>query len=63
MSKPILDNLFGSKVRVKILKFLFRNHQTDFSVTELARRIQEPYDATKKEVELLRGIKVIAKKK
>ncbi|HZZ99264.1 MAG TPA: archaellum operon transcriptional activator EarA family protein [Candidatus Paceibacterota bacterium] len=62
MSKPILDNLFGSKVRVKILKFLFRNHEADFSVTELARRIQEPYEATKKEIELLRGIKIIVKK-
>jgi len=63
MSKPILDNLFGSKIRVKILKFLYRNHPDDFSIGELARRIQESLADTKQEVELLRQIKVVVKKK
>ena len=62
MSKPILDNLFGSKVRVKLLKFMFRNYPADFGVRELAQRIQESYPATKKEVQLLKDIYVIKKK-
>lgn len=62
MSKPVLDNLFGSKVRVKLLKFLYRNYPSDFSVGELARRIQESPSDTKKEIELLREINIIRKK-
>ena len=62
MSKPILDNLFGSKVRVKVLKFLYRNYPGDFSAGELARRIQESPDSTKKELELLKLIHVVKKK-
>jgi hypothetical protein len=62
MSKPILDNLFGSKTRVKILKFLFRNFPADFSAWEIAKRIQEPVDATKTELGLLRVITVVKRK-
>lgn len=62
MSKPVLDNLFGSKVRVKLLKFLFRNYPGDFTVGELSRRIQEPLEATRKEIQMLREIQVIKKK-
>lgn len=59
--KDILDVLFGSKIRVRILKFLFRNYPNDFSVTELSKRIQEPYAATKKEIDLLAEIRLIKK--
>ncbi len=62
MSKPTLDNLFGSKVRVKILKFLFRNSPVDFTIKDLARRVQESYEETKKEVDLLKEIRVIKRK-
>ncbi|OGN27731.1 MAG: hypothetical protein A2941_02535 [Candidatus Yanofskybacteria bacterium RIFCSPLOWO2_01_FULL_49_17] len=62
MSKPILDNLFGSKVRVKVLKFLYRNYPADFSSREISRRIQEPYGETKKELDLLKEIKLVKKK-
>jgi predicted transcriptional regulator with HTH domain len=62
MSKPILDNLFGSKVRVKILKFLYRNFPADFSAREIAHRIQESPAATKDELEVLRTITVVRKK-
>ncbi len=62
MSKPILDNLFGSKVRVKVLKFLYRNYPADFSLREISRRIQEPYAETKKELALLKQIQVIKRK-
>lgn len=60
-SKDILDNLFGSKIRVKVLKFLFRNYPGDFLAGELAARIQETYSATKKEAEALAEIRLIKK--
>ncbi len=62
MSKDILDNLFGSKIRVKVLKFLFRNYPADFTVVDLASRIQESYGATKKEIEALGDLRLIRKK-
>lgn len=62
MSKPILDNLFGSKVRVKLLKFLYRNYPVDFSVKEIAARIQEPPELVKKEIDLLKQILVVKRK-
>ncbi len=62
MSKDTLDNLFGSRVRVKILKFLFRNYSVDFVISELSKRIQEKHGDTKKEVELLGKVGLIKKK-
>lgn len=58
-SRDILDILFGSKIRVKVLKFLFRNYPNNFSIAELSKRIQESYADIKKEVELLNDIKLI----
>ncbi|MBI2062268.1 MAG: winged helix-turn-helix transcriptional regulator [Candidatus Yanofskybacteria bacterium] len=63
MSKPILDNLFGSRIRVKILKFLFRNYPVEFTVEELAGKIQEIYSAAKQEVEILAELRLIKKTK
>ncbi len=63
MSKDILDNLFGSRIRVKALKFVFRNYPGDFTVGELARRIQETYPATKQEIESLAKLRLIKKTK
>ncbi|MEK7121274.1 MAG: hypothetical protein AAB857_01045, partial [Patescibacteria group bacterium] len=63
MSKDILDNLFGSRIRVKILKFLFRNYPVDFTVGELAERIQEIYSATKQEIGALTKFRLIKKTK
>lgn len=62
MSKPILDNLFGSKIRVKLLKFLFRNFPADFSVREIAQRIQENPAETRQELEFLKELTVAKKK-
>lgn len=62
MSKPILDNLFGSKIRVKVLKFLYRNYPSDFSAREIALRIQESPAATKDEIESLKGLGIVKRK-
>src|SRR3989344_9357937 len=63
MSKDILDNLFGSRIMVKILKLLFRNYPGDFLAGELATRIQETYPATKQEIEALIKLRLIKKTK
>lgn len=58
-----LDNLFGSKVRVKILKNTFRNYPADFNVFELSRRIQEPIQIVKKEIAILAKVGLIRTKR
>lgn len=63
MSKPILDNLFGSKVRVKVLKFLYRNFPADFTVREISQRIQEPPQVTRDELEQLKQITIVRQKR
>lgn len=62
MSKDILDNLFGSRIRVKVLKFLFRNYPADFTIEDLSSRIQESHGATKKEIEALGKLRLVRKK-
>jgi len=52
-SSNALDNLFGSRIRVKILKYIFRNYPGDFNISELSRRIQEPSRTVKTEVDNL----------
>lgn len=62
MSKLILDNLFGSKLRVKVLKFLFRNYPVGFTLPELSSHIQEPFSAVKREVEMLKKLGLVKRK-
>jgi predicted transcriptional regulator len=62
-SKDILDNLFGSRIRVKILKFLFRNYPGEFLVEELATRIRETCSATNREIKALAKLRLIKKVK
>lgn len=62
MSKYSLDNLFGSKIRVKVLKFLFRNYPNDFSIRELANIVQESTGKIRQEINLLREIGLVKKK-
>jgi predicted transcriptional regulator len=57
----VLDNLFGSRVRVRILKFLFRNYPVHISIQELSKRIQESQDEVKKEIRDLEKIGLIKK--
>mgnify|MGYP001562259953 CR=1 FL=1 len=40
-SRSKLEVLFGSKARVKMLKFLFHNQGPGFTAREIAARIQE----------------------
>lgn len=63
MSSAILDKLFGSKIRVKLLKFMFRNYPGNFGAGELSRRVQESFEGTKKELEFLSKLGLIRKNK
>lgn len=62
-SKNTLDKLFGSRVRVKILKFMFRNYPANFSVIEVSKRVQEPLEQTKKELAFLTQLGLVNKNK
>lgn len=63
MSKPILENLLGSRVRVKLLKLLYRQYPTMFVMKELVRRIQEPAFIARRELKALSDIGLVACKK
>ena len=61
MSSTTLDKLFGSRIRVKLLKFLFRNYPGSYKTQELSKRIQESAKETKKELEFLAILGLINK--
>ena len=63
MSKSILDNLFGSRVRVKLLKLLYRQHPSLFSMSELSMRIQEPSFIARRELTVLQDIDLVKRVK
>jgi predicted transcriptional regulator len=57
-----LEALFGSRVRIKILKFLFRNYPNNLETKDLADKLQESPDAIRREIKLLETIGLIIKK-
>ncbi|MCC6934343.1 MAG: hypothetical protein IT406_01435 [Candidatus Yanofskybacteria bacterium] len=56
MSKSILDNLFGSRVRVKLLKLLYRQHPEALAMSDLVVRVQEPSFIVRRELVVLQQI-------
>ena len=50
MSKDILQILFDSRARVKILKLLFRNDGQAFNAREIADRVQEEPRLVRQEI-------------
>ncbi len=63
VSKNTLDILFDSRLKVKILKFLFRNPISSFNVRELAKHVQDQPRAVRKEIAKLAGIGLVKIKK
>ncbi len=49
----MLEHLFGSKTRVKLLKVFFHNPDKTFFVRELARQIDTQINAIRREIQLL----------
>ena len=62
MTNQIFEELFGSKARVKILKFFFRNETGFFDLATIAKRVQERNSTVKKEVARLLKIGFIQKR-
>jgi len=49
--KMVLETLFGSRARLRLLKFLFRNYPNGYTVSEITKHLQEDRNIVKKEVE------------
>lgn len=62
MHNQIFEELFGSKARVKILKFFFRNETGYFDLPTIAKRVQERRPVVKKELVRLFKIGFIQKR-
>lgn len=73
-SKNTLEKLFGSRIRVKILKFMFRNPPVNTALDfekkapinglnayEISKKIQEPLNLTKNELNFLSTVGLIRK--
>ena len=60
MSKRILETLFDSRARVRLLRFLFRNYPQNFTIKELVDRLQEDRPTVKKEIDRFTEIKLLA---
>jgi len=58
----MLEQLFGSKTRVKVLKVLYRQPERPFFVRELAREIGVQINAVRRELELLAELGIIVEK-
>jgi predicted transcriptional regulator len=63
MSKNTIDKLFGSRIRVKLLRFLFRNYPGSFEIKEIAQKIQESQNDLKIELDLLTNLGLLKKQK
>lgn len=58
----IFEELFGSKAKVKILKFFFRNESAYFDLGTIAKRVQERRPIVKKEINRLLKIGFLHKR-
>ena len=55
----MVDQLFGSKTRVKLLKFFFANQDQEFFVRELTRLLGEQINSIRRELINLADIGVV----
>ena len=62
MSKNALEVLFESRPRVKILKFLFRNLNTAYTLGEMVNHTQEDAGVVRREISKLQEINLIHEK-
>ncbi|HEY4484291.1 MAG TPA: hypothetical protein VI978_01040 [Candidatus Paceibacterota bacterium] len=63
MSKKVLETLFNSRARVRLLRFLFRNYPQTFTIKEISKHLSEDRDLIKKEVSKLEQIGLLVKDK
>ncbi|MBI5731872.1 MAG: hypothetical protein HY982_00750 [Candidatus Magasanikbacteria bacterium] len=55
----MLEHLFGSKTRLKLLRYFLNHPHEDFYMRELARRLAFPLNAVRRELERLAAARVI----
>jgi len=55
----ILEELFNSKTRAKVLKLMFRNPEKGFRVKQVAERARADYFAVRRELDKLKEIKIV----
>ncbi|MFA6427064.1 MAG: hypothetical protein WCW16_01285 [Candidatus Magasanikbacteria bacterium] len=58
----MLEHLFGSKTRIKLLKLFFREPKRTFFVRELSREIGVQINAVRRELELLKSLDILMEK-
>ena len=56
---PILEKLFNSRIRVKVLKFLFRNYGVNVGLKDLSRMVQEPLESVRQEMKELQKMGLV----
>lgn len=56
---PVLEILFNSRARIKVLKFMFRNYPVNIEIKELSKRTQEPLELIRKEIKDMSKIGLI----
>lgn len=61
MSKRVLETLFNSRARIRLLKFLFRNYPKPFTLNDIAKHLQEEKGLVKKEISRLSQIGLLVK--
>ncbi|MFA6296107.1 MAG: winged helix-turn-helix domain-containing protein [Patescibacteria group bacterium] len=54
--KNVLEKLFGSKTRVKILSLFVKNQNSSFYVREITRKLQERINSIRRELENLTNV-------
>jgi hypothetical protein len=60
-NKNSLEILLGSRMRLKMLKYLYRNYPGGASLHSLARMIQEPALHVAKELKLFESIGLVVR--
>ena len=63
MSEQILEQLFDSPVKVKLLKLFLRNPSRFFSMSEVVKKTQSSREATKRQVRGLESVNFLKTKK
>ncbi len=58
----MLEQLFGSKTRLKLLRLFFRDPQESFFVREISRQVGVQINAVRRELELLLRLDIIQEK-
>jgi len=63
VGKGLLEQLFESQLKVKVLKFFFRNHANSFTLKDIFKRLRMNTSLVRRELNLLEKFGLLKKKK